>query len=77
MPRSVGFSDYDAYKDNDWKRADGKPAGYLIDTGANANNPYWSAYRNTNKDKKDRFIGFAALVSRLRLVELEASLWYG
>ena len=61
MPRSVGFSDYDAYKDNDWKRADGKPAGYLIDTGANANNPYWSAYRNTNKDKKDRFIGFAAL----------------
>ena len=50
MPRSVGFSDYDAYKDNDWKRADGKPAGYLIDTGANANNPYWSAYRNTNKD---------------------------
>lgn len=61
MPRSVGFSDYDSYRDNDWKRADGKPAGYLIDTGANANNAYWSAYRNTNSDKKDRFIGFAAL----------------
>lgn len=61
MPRSVGFSDYDGFKDNSWKRADGKPAGYLIDTGANANNAYWSAYRNTNSDKKDRFIGFAAL----------------
>ncbi len=61
MPRSVAFSDYDAYKDNNWKREDGKPAGYLIDTGANANNPYWSAYRNTNKDKKDRFLGFALL----------------
>lgn len=61
MPRSVGFSDYDRYASNNWKREDGKPAGYLIDTGANANNAYWSAYRNTNKDKKDRFIGFAAL----------------
>lgn len=61
MPRSVAFSDYDAYRDNDWKRPDGKPAGFLVDTGANANNPYWSAYRNTNKDKKDRLMGFAAL----------------
>lgn len=60
-PRSIAFSDYDAYKDNNWKRADGKPAGFLIDPGANANNPYWSAYRNTNHDKKDRLIGFAAL----------------
>ena len=61
MPRSVAFSDYDAYRDNDWKREDGKPAGFLVDTGANANNPYWSAYRNTNKDKKDRLMGFASL----------------
>ncbi|MEG1543303.1 MAG: SusC/RagA family TonB-linked outer membrane protein [Tannerellaceae bacterium] len=61
MPRSVGYSDYDGYKDNDWKRNDGKPAGFLIDPGANANNAYWSAYRNTNSDKKDRFMGFAAL----------------
>lgn len=60
-PRSVGFSDYDGFADNDWKREDGKPAGFLIDPNANANNPYWSAYRNTNSDKKDRFIGFAAL----------------
>lgn len=60
-PRSIAFSDYGAYKDNNWKRADGKPAGFLIDPGANANNPYWSAYRNTNHDKKDRLIGFAAL----------------
>lgn len=61
MPRSVAFSDYDVYKADNWKRADGKPAGYLIDPNSNANSAYWSAYRNTNKDKKDRLIGFAAL----------------
>lgn len=61
MPRSIAFSDYSPYESSNWKREDGKPAGFLTTPGANANSPYWSAYRNTNKDKKDRLIGFAAL----------------
>lgn len=60
-PRSVAFSDYDAFKDNDWKRADGKPAAYVTDHNAAPDNVYWSAYRNQNSDKRDRYIGFAAL----------------
>lgn len=61
MPRSVGFSDYSAYEANDWKRADGSAAGFVVDHKTNAESPFWSAYRMTNSDKKDRFIGFAAL----------------
>lgn len=61
MPRSVAFSDYSSYEANDWKRADGSPAGFVIDHNINAESPYWSAYRMSNSDKKDRFIGFAAL----------------
>lgn len=60
MPRSVAFSDYDAYADKNWKRADGSPAGWKSDHASNAESLYWNAYRNTNEDKKDRFIGFAA-----------------
>lgn len=61
MPRSVGFSDYSGYEANNWKRADGSAAGFLIDHKTNAESPFWSAYRMTNSDKKDRLIGFAAL----------------
>lgn len=61
MPRSVAFSDYSAYRDNDWKRADGTSAGFVVDHKTNAESPFWSAYRMTNNDKKDRLIGFAAL----------------
>lgn len=61
MPRSVAFSDYSAYKDSDWKRADGTSAGFVVDHKTNAESPFWSAYRMTNSDKKDRLIGFAAL----------------
>lgn len=61
MPRSVGFSDYSGYEANDWKRADGSAAGFVVDHKTNAESPFWSAYRMTNSDKKDRFIGFAAL----------------
>jgi TonB-linked outer membrane protein, SusC/RagA family len=60
-PRSIAFSDYDAYKDNNWKRADGKPAAYVFDHNAAPDNVYWSAYRNQNSDKRDRYIGMAAL----------------
>lgn len=61
MPRSIAFSDYAPYAANNWKREDGKPAGFLETPNNTANNPYWSAYRNTNKDRKDRLIGFAAM----------------
>jgi len=60
-PRSVAFSDYDAFKANDWKRADGKPAAYVTDHNAAPDNVYWSAYRNQNSDERDRYIGFLAV----------------
>lgn len=60
-PRSVAFSDYDSFKDTDWKRPDGKPAAYVTDHNAAPDNVFWSAYRNQNSDKRDRYIGFAAL----------------
>lgn len=60
-PRSVAFSDYDAYKNNNWKRKDGKPAAYLFDHNAAPDNVFWSVYRNQNTDKRDRYIGMASL----------------
>jgi TonB-linked SusC/RagA family outer membrane protein len=60
-PRSVNFSDYNSFKASNWKRADGKPAGYLLDHNAAPNNVFWSAYRNKNSDERDRYIGMASL----------------
>ena len=59
-PRNVAFSDYDAYKANDWKRDDGTPAGYLVGHNSAPDNVFWSAYRNKNSDKRDRIIGMTA-----------------
>lgn len=61
MPRSVGFSDWEPYRDNDWKRGDGKPASWKQVHNTAPNNPYWATERNGNSDKRDRYIGFAAL----------------
>ncbi len=61
MPRSIGFSDWEPYRGNDWKRADGKPAAYVLDHGSAPRSPYWSTERNRNSDKRDRYISFAAL----------------
>ncbi|MDR3118970.1 MAG: SusC/RagA family TonB-linked outer membrane protein [Mediterranea sp.] len=61
IPRSIAYSDFLPYKGNDWKREDGRPAGYVFTHNAAPRNPYWSAYRNKNSDKRDRYIGFAAL----------------
>lgn len=61
MPRSIGFSDYEPFRENNWKREDGKPAAYVRDHSSAPRNPYWSTERNGNKDKRDRYIGFAAL----------------
>ena len=61
MPRSIGFSDWEPYRDSDWKREDGKPAAWIVDHNSAPNNPYWSTERNRNSDKRDRYIGFAAL----------------
>jgi TonB-linked SusC/RagA family outer membrane protein len=61
IPRSIAYSDFLPYKSNDWKREDGRPAGYVFTHNAAPRNPYWSAYRNLNSDKRNRYIGFAAL----------------
>lgn len=60
-PRSVSFSDYDAYRATDWKRADGKPAAYVTDHNASPDNVYWMTEKNRNNDKRDRYIGMVAL----------------
>lgn len=60
-PRSIGFSDYAGYRDTNWAREDGKPAAYLRTHNSAPRNVFWSTERNTNNDKKDRFLGFAAL----------------
>jgi TonB-linked SusC/RagA family outer membrane protein len=61
IPRSIAYTDFLPYKSNDWKREDGQPAGYVFTHNASPRNPYWSAYRNQNSDKRNRYIGFAAL----------------
>ena len=60
-PRNVGFSDYSAFESTGWARPDGKPAAFIDTHAANNHNPYWSSLKNTNKDKKDRFIGLASI----------------
>jgi TonB-linked SusC/RagA family outer membrane protein len=60
-PRSVAFSDYDAYKATNWARPDGKPAAYIIDHNAAPDNVFWSTERNQNSDKRDRYIGMVAM----------------
>ncbi len=60
MPRSIGYSDFEPYRDTNWKRADGKPASWKLEHNTAPNNPYWSTERNGNTDKRDRYIGFAA-----------------
>jgi TonB-linked SusC/RagA family outer membrane protein len=61
MPRSIAYTDFLPYKDNDWKRENGQPAGYVYDYRSNPRSPYWSAYRNGNSDARDRYISLAAL----------------
>ncbi len=60
-PRSVSFSDYEAYRATDWKRADGKPAAYVLDHNASPDNVFWMTEKNRNSDKRDRYIGMIAL----------------
>lgn len=62
MPRSVSMDDYLAYENNDYAfTKNGSPASYIENYGGMSRNPYWSAFRNTNNDSKDRVIGFVAL----------------
>lgn len=62
MPRSVAMSDYEFYKPYNYAFEQyGAPASYISEYGGMSRNPYWSAYRNTNSDVRDRIIGFAAL----------------
>jgi len=62
MPRSVAMSDYRNYETFNYAFSlHGAPASYIAEYGGMSRNPYWSAYRNTNVDDKDRVIGFIAL----------------
>ena len=62
MPRSVAMSDYKAYESSKYAfPTTGAPAAYVNTYGGSSLSPYWSAYRNTNNDNKDRIIGFLAL----------------
>jgi TonB-linked SusC/RagA family outer membrane protein len=61
MPRSIAYSDFLPFEASNWKREDGKPAGYVYTHASAPRNPYWSAYRNGNSDKRDRYLSLAAL----------------
>lgn len=62
MPRSVAMSDYRAFEKYGYGVSkDGAPATYIAEYAGMSRNPYWSAYRNTNEDVKDRVIGMASL----------------
>ena len=62
MPRSVSMSDYQQYASSKYAfPTTGAPASYISNYGGMSRSPYWSAYRNTNNDNKDRVIGFLAL----------------
>ena len=62
MPRSVSMSDYTQYESTNYAFTEfGSPASYVANYGGMSRNPYWSAYRNTNYDSKDRVIGFLSL----------------
>ncbi len=59
-PRSVGYSDYEPYRANNWRRSDGKPASWKWEHSSAPHNVFWSTERNGNNDKRDRYIGFVA-----------------
>jgi len=72
MPRSVHFSDLDrpdlgyAYPKGTMSAStgtdlSGKPIAWTDAYGGQIRNPYWAAHKNTNEDRKNRFIGFASL----------------
>ncbi len=71
MPRSVHYSDLSRYPDYAYPvgtkstatGADlsGQPVAWTDQYGGLIRNPYWAAYRNTNNDRKDRFLGFGSL----------------
>lgn len=62
MPRSVAMSDYQKFESSNYAfPKTGAPAAYVSTYNGMSLSPYWSAYRNTNDDNKDRIIGFLAL----------------
>lgn len=62
MPRSVSMDDYRAFEKYGYGISkNGAPATYIADYGGMSRNPFWSAFRNTNEDKKDRVIGMVSL----------------
>lgn len=71
MPRSVSFSDLNhpetnyAYPEGTTNNVtsndvSGRPISWVNEYGY-IRNPYWAAYKDTNSDRKNRFIAFASL----------------
>lgn len=72
MPRNVSFADlqnqdlfpnYAFPAGSVFEGADvgGKPASWTPNYGGMIRNPYWAAYKNTNLDRKNRYLGFFLL----------------
>ncbi len=66
MPRSISYSDL-----KDYERPDGKPTRWDYTTNPDGSvtansggmilNPYWTVYKSTNNDYRDRLIGMGAI----------------
>lgn len=71
MPRSVHYSDMNqpgagyAYPEGtesvSGNDLSGKPIAWTDSYSGMIRNPYWAAYKNTNEDRRHRFIGFGSL----------------
>ena len=62
MPRSVAMSDYQNFEQYGYAFGEnGSPAAYTRNYNGMSRSPYWSAYRNTNEDNKQRFISFLSM----------------
>lgn len=71
MPRSVHLDDLEnsfpgfQYPNGtialDETNLSGRPVSWTPQYGAKVRNPYWAAYKNTNKDTRNRVIAFASL----------------
>jgi outer membrane receptor protein involved in Fe transport len=72
MPRNVSFADlrdqslfpdyaFQAGSTFAGTNVGGKPASWTPNYGGLIRNPYWAAYKNTNSDRKNRYLGFFLL----------------
>lgn len=58
---NYGFAPNTIATDGSGINLSGLPASWVSNHGAMIRNPYWSMYKNTNSDKRNRLIGFGSL----------------